>query len=245
MSRQGMDISNYTQPLTPEQLDYVRDNLDFVCIGLQDANKARAFKAQLLPVGKQLMYYIERPGRDLSIADPGAIVWVDIEEGCFVGRQETLDAIAKLELLAYEPWIYGNRWSIQPVFGQSTELSRYPLVYADYRTPDLATFQGFNGWTSPAIWQYSSKGVAGINADLLESYEEVAGPALDPTLVLKPGVSGDQWINGIRVTYVDGVPVLRLGGGLPGRLAKNFAMHWEWLRKAPDGHAYFSEEEGD
>lgn len=174
--RRGMDISNYTQPLTQEQIDYVGANMDFVCIGLQNAAKARAFKAQLEPLGLQLMYYIERPNRDLTIPDAGSIVWVDIEEGCFVERNETLQALADVAARGLVPYVYGNKYSIEPVFGQSTELSGYPLVHAEYPrdgdVPDFTEFEPYNGWDKPAIWQYSSGGVAGINADLCVSYEE-------------------------------------------------------------------------
>lgn len=171
----GMDISNYTSPLTQAQLAYVQDNMDWVCIGLQDAAKARAFKAQLQPLGVELQYYIERPGRDLSIPDAGSIVWVDIETGCFTERVETLTAIDTVINKNLTLYIYGNKWSIEPVFGNSTELSGYPLVHAEYpadgHVPDITEFKPYNGWTKPTIWQYSSGGVAGINADLCVGYD--------------------------------------------------------------------------
>ncbi len=174
--RRGMDVSNYSSPFTQEQIDYIGANMDFVCIGLQDAKKARAFKAQLEPLGVDLMYYIERPGRDLTIPDAGSVVWVDIEEGCFVERNETLAALQSVKDHGLTPYVYGNRYSIEPVFGQSTELSGYPLVHAEYprdgHVPDMTEFSPYNGWEKPAIWQYSSGGVAGINADLCVSYEE-------------------------------------------------------------------------
>ncbi len=73
--------------------------------------------------------------------------------------------------------IYTNKTGIDPVFGDSTELADWPcpLIYADYRPPNFRKFVPFNGWASPAAWQYSSQGMryntatgyTSVNCDLL------------------------------------------------------------------------------
>jgi hypothetical protein len=202
MTRNGIDISNYSSPFTQAQLDYVRDNLDWVCIGLQNAAKARAFRAQLEPLGKEIQYYVDIPGRDIAIAPVGSTVWIDIEAGCFQSRDDVLHEKQRLLEYGHMPVIYGNRYSIEPVFGQSTELSDLPLVHAEYpadgHVPDISEFHPYNGWTRPFIWQYSSGGVAGINADLCVSYEDPVGPAPEPqqpyVTYIKQGFSdGSEW----------------------------------------------------
>jgi len=48
-----------------------------------------------------------------------------------------------------------------------------------------------------------------------------------------------------QVLYNNSVPVLRVGGGLPGRISKLFGDHYLWLRLEEKGVAYWSTEEGD
>jgi len=64
--------------------------------------------------------------------------------------------------------------------------------------------------------------------------------------LLKPAVA-DGWRSEppYQVLYNGGVPVLRVGGGLPGRIAKLFGDRYLWLRLGPSGEAYWSGEEGD
>lgn len=163
--RHGVDISNFTT-LSQKQADYLRFTQDFVIIGLQSARSARDFKARLQ--GMELQYYVDIPGRDLTIPDAGAMVWIDIEVGCFQDAQQVREQGTANTAAGMVTGIYGNRASIPPVFGDSTELAAYgcPLWYADYRPPDFASFQPFNGWDKPLIWQYSSDGLLGINCDL-------------------------------------------------------------------------------
>lgn len=69
-------------------------------------------------------------------------------------------------------------------------------------------------------------------------------PPPDPTLEFRPGAWGQQHIAGYLVTFVDGVPVERLGGTRPGMRAKNFGGEWRWLINK-DGNAEWSATEGD
>jgi len=48
-----------------------------------------------------------------------------------------------------------------------------------------------------------------------------------------------------QVLYNGSVPVLRIGGGLPGRISKLFGERYLWLRLGEKGMAYWSAEEGD
>jgi len=48
-----------------------------------------------------------------------------------------------------------------------------------------------------------------------------------------------------QVLYNGSVPVLRIGGGLPGRISKLFGDRYLWLRLGEKGVAYWSTEEGD
>ncbi len=196
MTRQGIDISNYTSPFTDPQLQYIRDNNLFVIIGLQNPNKAQAFKQQL--AGLDLEYYVDKPGRNLGVAHSGARVWIDIEVGCFTKISDVDNEIMLLQNEGFRPGIYCNRVSLQVLDGQPNPAwATLPLWYADYRDPRLDSFVPFNGWGSPAIWQYSSNGVAGINCDLNVRYEEEpAPPAPKPPYVVynKIGFSdGTEW----------------------------------------------------
>jgi hypothetical protein len=47
------------------------------------------------------------------------------------------------------------------------------------------------------------------------------------------------------VLFSHAMPVLRVGGGLPGRISKLFGDTYLWLRIGEDRVAYWSEEEGD
>ncbi len=175
ITRQGIDISNYTSPFSQPQLDYIKNNNLFVIVGLQNPVKAAAFIIQLQ--GVDLEYYVDKPGRDLSIPHPGARVWIDIEVGCFTQVSDVDNEIMLLQNEGFRPGIYCNRVSLQVLDGQPNPAwATLPLWYADYRDPRLDSFVPFNGWGLPTIWQYSSNGVAGINCDLNVSYEEEPVP---------------------------------------------------------------------
>lgn len=172
MTRNGIDISNYTSPLTDEQVQYVRDNFQFVIIGLQSGARARAFQQQL--IGMDLEYYLDKPGRDISIPHYRSRVWVDIEVGCYTQINDVDQAIVQLADAEYTPGIYCNKVSLGVLDGDpGTRWAHLPLWYADYRQPDLTTFRPFNGWIKPTIWQYSSNGIHGINCDLNVAYDDV------------------------------------------------------------------------
>lgn len=114
----------------------------------------------------EIQYYVDLPGRDIGICDPGSVCWVDIEPGCFQDAQLVRIEGTRITNAGLRYGTYGNKTSIQPVFGESIELAEWPLWVADYRPPDFAAFEAFNGWDSPALWQYWSGGYLGVNCDL-------------------------------------------------------------------------------
>lgn len=199
--RHGIDISNYTSPLTEAQLEWLHENDIFVVIGLQDRSKAARFKAQIKDLDHG--YYVDLPGRDIGICEPGAMVWIDIEPGCFTELATILTEELRLGAAGLSPWVYGNKTSIAPVLGgfDPERLSHLKLAYADYRYPDPATFVPFNGWQKPDIWQYSPNGVMGINADLFVWFD---APPLRPP----------PYVTGARVMFSEPVTLVADPAGL-------------------------------
>ncbi len=185
MTKPWIDVSNYSQLFSDEQLVFVRDGGYGVCIGLQDAVKAHDFRDQCHSIEVVIDYYVERPNRHIEVIDdPEGMVWVDIEPGCFTNRDEANTERARLRAAGLVPGIYGNAFSIQAVIGQSDEWKDDPLWYANYpndhHIPDISEFVPFNGWERPWGWQYSSLGIAGINCDLSIEYSWVHPPTLTP-----------------------------------------------------------------
>jgi hypothetical protein len=114
----------------------------------------------------ELQYYADKPNRDLTIPHPGAVVWGDVEPGCFESKQELYDFGTLVTSLGFRYGTYGNKPSVSAMFGDSEELAPWSLWYADYRPPDFDTFEPFNGFIIPDLWQFWSGGYCGINCDL-------------------------------------------------------------------------------
>jgi hypothetical protein len=64
---------------------------------------------------------------------------------------------------------------------------------------------------------------------------------------LTPGGVEDGWRSEppYQILYNESVPVLRIGGALPGRISKLFGDRYLWLRLGEKGVAHWSTEEGD
>ncbi len=156
-----IDISNYTQPFTASQLMWIRNGRVGVIIGLQDASKARDFKAQLGNIAP-IDYYIDKLGRNLTIPTPGSRVWADVEPGCIYDEADLRIAVRHaLPEAGLDPGWYGNLTSIRPVIGDSTEFADLPFWYANYGgVPIFDNFVPFNGIVRPEVWQYSDVGIA-------------------------------------------------------------------------------------
>ena len=109
----------------------------------------------------ELQVYVTRPHQvqeSQDIWEPGWVMWGDIEDGCLVTKQEVYDVGTLATNAGLRYGTYGNETSISKVFGDSTELAEWPLWYAGYRAPEYSTFEPFNGWTEPALWQFSDAG---------------------------------------------------------------------------------------
>jgi len=179
----GVDISNYSAIPTPDQTQcWWARGVRFVVIGLQNANIARSQQAACRRFERQ--YYVDVPGRDLTIPEMGSVTWIDVEPGCFVLKSDIETEEQRIRNHLLIPGIYGNETSIKPVLGNDTSFARLPLLYANYtrnvQVPDFNTFQPFNGWLRPKLWQYAgSTDLCGVNVDL-DCREELENDMMTP-----------------------------------------------------------------
>ncbi len=182
-----IDVSNFSQPFTAEQLAFLQQNNIGVCIGIQNTAKAKAFLAQVLSIGVPFDFYADKARRDFSFCPAGSMIWEDVETGCMTTRAEVNEALAKHDAAGLDANIYGNYASIFPVIGDSDEWSLRRLWYANYpsdhHVPTAAEFSPFNGWTMCEGWQYSTLGIAGINCDLDVEIAAPQPPAPQPDYV--------------------------------------------------------------
>ncbi len=111
-------------------------------------------------------WYVDKPGRRLDIVPPESRVWVDVEPGCFTKAEDVRNEGTRLTSLGMQYGTYGNKPSIEPVFGESEELNKWPLWYANYKPPLWTSFESFNGFYYPQKWQFCDEGLCGINVDL-------------------------------------------------------------------------------
>lgn len=244
----GFDVSNFTNPLTELQLTQLKQSHSFAVIGIQDGVKARAFVDQLAPFRQE--FYIDLPMRDWSIFPPGARAFIDIERGCYTRRHDVDTDLNLLERSGFRPGIYCNQESLKVLDAPPDPAwSRYPLWYAAYpldgHVPLLREFKPFNGWTRPVHWQYSSKGIYGINCDLNVSFEPDPVPPepipVPSVMALGTPDAGIELRPHQVVVWVGGVEVLSIGdtdGVFHGQLAKNMGKMdgspvdvWRWLRR--------------
>jgi hypothetical protein len=179
----GVDISNYSGHVSTQQMDcWEAQGVRRVVIGLQNAGIARQQQSMCGRFERQ--YYVERPGRDLTIPEAGAMVWVDIEPGAITTIPDLNRSIQEIVAAKLAIGFYGNETSIRPIIGDSNVLAPWPLWYASYfnnRVPSLSEFKPFNGWQSCAMWQYrGTTDLCGVNVDL-NVYEAAAIPVEVPS----------------------------------------------------------------
>lgn len=208
-----IDISNYTSPLTAEQQIFVNER-KAVIIGIQDSAKARAFQAQIPIAPKQ--YYIDLPRRDWTIFPwySQTKVWIDIEVGCYTRIEDVNMDLQLLDNIGCRPGIYCNEESLKVLDGlPNPEWGNRPLWYADYgprnrpysptNPPTLEKFPPFFPWNTgqiPELWQYSSKGINGINCDLNIDF------ALPPPVELPYVTHFTQYFSDGVIWEIDAVP---------------------------------------
>jgi len=128
---------------------------------------------------EEIRYYVDRPGRELTIPRPGDKVYIDIEEGCFEEAEAVREEGTRLTAHRLVTGIYTNVTPFQKAFGQSTECADWPcpLWYAGWNVVPFEAFAPFNGWNAPELWQVSDAGFAGINVDV--SFDEAGRLWLD------------------------------------------------------------------
>jgi len=116
----------------------------------------------------EIRFYVDRPGRDLSLCSPGDKVYIDIEEGCFTEADEVRVEGTRLTNHRLITGIYCTRDSVAAAFGASTELADWPcpLWLASWYVEPYKSFSPLLGWKKPELWQVSEKGIAGINVDI-------------------------------------------------------------------------------
>jgi hypothetical protein len=117
---------------------------------------------------EEIRFYVDRPGRELTIPRPGNKVYIDIEEGCFEEAEAVREEGTRLTAHQLVTGIYTNHDPFQKAFGASTECADWPcpLWYAGWNVVPFEGFEAFNGWHTPELWQVSDAGFAGINVDV-------------------------------------------------------------------------------
>ncbi len=202
--REVNDWSNYTGVPTPAKIRGLMDaGWDGVILGTQMPAITRqqyfACAAEGFHVDSLYLFTywdtedIRRINEALSLAEQFNLsVWLDCEwtKTGYPGAGTWApppDVIIKLidyykgMLGARYAGIYTGKWWWEPYTGNTTEFSGDPLWHAAYQAaqPDFDDFLPYGGWTRPNIWQYSSNGTQGVNADLnVEEVPEPPAPAL-------------------------------------------------------------------
>lgn len=127
----------------------------------------------------EIRWYVDKPGRDLSLCRPNDRVYIDIEPGCFEDADDVRNEGTRLTNHRLVTGIYGNANSIPAVFGASKELAEWPcpLWLASWGVVPFRDFQPFMGWKMPEMWQVSEKGYAGVNLDV--NFDDAGRPWAD------------------------------------------------------------------
>ncbi len=188
--RKVQDWSNYTGVPTAQQINNLKAaDWEGIILGTQNPaitrQQYRACYDANLPVDS-LYVFVYWDGDDNRRLDEAIalanefhlLVWLDCEwtktgypgVGSCPPPAQLLSLIRqyKAKLGATYAGIYTGGWWWPPYTGNSTEFSHDALWHAAYQTaePDFNDFRAYGGWTKPLIWQYSSNGDQGVNADL-------------------------------------------------------------------------------
>lgn len=193
--RLGIDTSNYSGPLTPEQLTAVKaKGYDFAIVGCQTGLDGANYTAQQIAACQaagievvgvyEFLYWDDRDlARMQHAASFGLPVRVDCEyavppnwtpERVVEQIHAACNYLTSLNLLA---GIYTDRWIWPSLTGDSKDFSQYPLWHAAYTTapaagtagppPNFDSFTPYGGWSRPDVWQYAgSVRIAGVLCDL-------------------------------------------------------------------------------
>lgn len=178
----GVDVSNFTGVPSPDQLAALyAKGYRFAIPGTQTgldgncytAGQIAAFQTagfQVPAVYVFLYWDGNDPGRVTDAMKYGLPVWLDCEWKQAQVAPPTVIGQAVVSLGQQCAGIYTGSWWWVPFMQNSSELSYLPLWHAAYfddgHVPAFSEFQPYGGWAKPTIWQYSSGGDAGLNADL-------------------------------------------------------------------------------
>ncbi len=197
--RRVLDFSNFTGA-TPDVAALVNAGWQGVILGTQFPNITRSQAATCmsggLPVDALYVFVYwdsedERRLRDaVQLASELHLgVWLDCEwtrtgfpgSGAPPIPVHLVTLIRKYKEFLGESYagIYTGGWWWPGYTANSQEFSGDPLWHAAYQTtePNFDDFRAYGGWTRPTIWQYSSNGDQGVNADLnIEEVQEAVYP---------------------------------------------------------------------
>ncbi len=211
--RNVLDFSNYTG-LSPDVASLKAAGWDGVILGTQNPSVTRrqweACNLEGFHVDS-LYVFVYWEGDDqrrileaLTLANQYDLkVWLDCEwtktgwpgTGTWAPTPEQIIPLIrhyKGMLGEFYAGIYTGKWWWEPYVGNTTEFSADPLWHAAYQTlkPNFDDFKPYGGWSRPNIWQYSSNGTQGVNADL--NVEEVVEPPVPPA----------PWITAINTEFL-------------------------------------------
>lgn len=235
--RRVLDFSNYTGG-TPNVPALVSAGWDGVILGTQSPQATRQQHATCQAGGLHvdaLYVFVYWDGDDtrrlndaITLAEEfGLEVWLDCEwhktgypgSGPAPAPAQLVGLIRQYKAMlgAYYAGIYTGGWWWPGYTGGSTEFKDDPLWHAAYQPtePNFDTFRPYGGWPRPTIWQYSSNGDQGVNADL--NIEETADVPVPVTLAgigvhYRDGSQAEVWnvnatdkaIDGVGARYSDG-----------------------------------------
>lgn len=181
----GVDISNYSGPLTDAQVKAMEANLNFVIIGLQDRGTARAQSIKLAALHQE--YYMTDPANAVDWLPNASRVWLDIEPGCLDSDAKIIKALAALcNRRCYHGW-YGNATSWQQIAPSLGDRIPGPLWWASWGIEPFSNFTPWANFDSLMVHQVDDKpdrwlpdlAAVGLNADV-----NFADEALRPSTLL-------------------------------------------------------------
>lgn len=165
-------------------------------------------------------------------------LWLDCEDSEQPFDEAQLwECVTICNQAGIQPGIYTGRWWWVPRASNSQLFAELPLWHAEYvDVPDFDSFVPYGGWTRPTIWQYQgTTTLAGHSVDLIVM-EEVSPVSVNLNADGSKRIEAQVMEDGREYIVIvnDNVPVLRIGGDLPGRLAKNYGGNWLYLRQILD-----------
>jgi GH25 family lysozyme M1 (1,4-beta-N-acetylmuramidase) len=180
----GLDISNYTGPISKEQIACIKEHgirHVVVRLSLEGGAKIALARQQIdtlvaagLDVSGYVWCYLSSWNPEQTIKDTIALLegrpmkwlWLDAEDadeavaGAGSNQRWLLRAIAEIRAQGKQPGIYTAGWFWRPYMGNSDTFKDIPLWVATFdKEPDLGGWRPFGGWSPPAFGeQYEGSG---------------------------------------------------------------------------------------